>query len=68
VTTPHCCGHRANHRLFDDPPTLDAAGELTPVKKAEHRVPFLIDPGRGAAAMQVTSTLYVGFQLLMITL
>jgi gentisate 1,2-dioxygenase len=41
------------------------AGELTPVKKAEHRVLFLVDPGRGAAAMQATSTLYVGFQLLM---
>jgi gentisate 1,2-dioxygenase len=46
-------------------PLLMRAGELTPVEKAERRVLFLIDPGRGAAAMQVTSTLYVGFQLLM---
>lgn len=41
------------------------AGELTPVEKAERRVLFLIDPGRGPGSMQVTSTFYVGFQLLM---
>ena len=41
------------------------AGELTPVEKAERRVLFLIDPGRGPTSMQVTSTLYIGFQLLM---
>jgi hypothetical protein len=46
-------------------PLLMRAGELTPVEKGERRVLFLIDPGRGAVAMQVTSTLYVGFQLLM---
>ena len=46
-------------------PLLMRAGELTPVEKAERRVLFLIDPGRGPAAMQVTPTLYVGFQLLM---
>ena len=46
-------------------PLLMRAGELTPVEKAERRVLFLIDPGRGPSAMQVTSTLYVGFQLLM---
>src|ERR1700733_4085010 len=46
-------------------PLLMRAGELTPVEKAERRVLFLIDPGRGAAAMQVTPTLYVGFQLLL---
>ncbi len=41
------------------------AGELTPVEKAERRVLFLIDPGRGPAAMQATSTIYVGLQLLL---
>ena len=46
-------------------PLLMRAGELTPVEKAERRVLFLIDPGRGPGAMQATSTLYVGFQLLM---
>lgn len=46
-------------------PLLLRAGELTPVEKAERRVLFLIDPGRGPASMQVTSTLYVGFQLLL---
>jgi gentisate 1,2-dioxygenase len=46
-------------------PLLMRAGELTPVEKAERRVLFLIDPGRGAGSMQVTSTLYVGFQLLL---
>jgi gentisate 1,2-dioxygenase len=34
-------------------PLLMRASELTPVEKAERRVLFLIDPGRGAAAMQV---------------
>lgn len=46
-------------------PLLLRAGELTPVEKAERRVLFLIDPGRGPAAMQATSTIYVGLQLLM---
>ena len=41
------------------------AGELTPVEKAERRVLFLRDPGRGAGAMQATSTLYIGLQLLL---
>ena len=46
-------------------PLLMRAGELTPVERAERRVLFLIDPARGPSAMQVTSSLYVGFQLLM---
>lgn len=46
-------------------PLLMRAGELTPVEKAERRVLFLIDPGRGPSSMQVTSTLYIGFQLLL---
>jgi gentisate 1,2-dioxygenase len=33
-------------------PLLMRAGELTPVEKAERRVLFLIDPGRGAAPLQ----------------
>jgi gentisate 1,2-dioxygenase len=41
------------------------AGELTPVEKAERRVLFLADPGRGDGAMQVTSTIYCGLQLLL---
>jgi gentisate 1,2-dioxygenase len=41
------------------------AGELTPVEKAERRVLFLTGPGRGPGAMQVTSTLYIGLQLLL---
>lgn len=45
-------------------PLLMRAGELTPVEKAERRVLFLIDPGR-ATAMQATSTIYVGLQLLL---
>jgi gentisate 1,2-dioxygenase len=59
VTQPHLWNYSTIR------PLLMCAGELTPVEKAERRVLFLIDPGRGAAAMQVTSTLYVGFQLLM---
>lgn len=46
-------------------PLLVRAGELTPVEKAERRVLFLADPGRGPGAMQVTSTLYIGLQLLL---
>lgn len=46
-------------------PLLLRAGELTPVEKAERRVLFLVDPGRGAGAMQVSSTIYVGLQLLL---
>ncbi len=46
-------------------PLLLRAGELTPVEKAERRVLFLRDPGRGPNTMQATSTIYVGFQLLL---
>ena len=46
-------------------PLLLRAGELTPVEKAERRVLFLADPGRGNGAMQATSTLYIGLQLLL---
>jgi gentisate 1,2-dioxygenase len=51
---------------FDDiRPLLLRAGELTPVEKAERRVLVLSDPGRGAGAMQVTSAIYCGMQLLL---
>lgn len=46
-------------------PLLLRAGELTPVEKAERRVLVLSDPGRGAGAMQATSSIYVGMQLLL---
>lgn len=46
-------------------PLVLRAGELTPVEKAERRVLFLVDPGRGTGAMQATSTIYVGLQLLL---
>jgi gentisate 1,2-dioxygenase len=46
-------------------PLLLRAGELTPVEKAERRVLFLADPGRGPGTMQATSTIYVGLQLLL---
>jgi gentisate 1,2-dioxygenase len=46
-------------------PLLLRAGELTPVEKAERRVLFFADPGRGNGAMQATSTIYVGLQLLL---
>lgn len=45
-------------------PLLLEAGDLTPVEKAERRVLVLCDPGRGAGAMQATSVIYVGLQLL----
>ncbi|HXT03827.1 MAG TPA: cupin domain-containing protein [Casimicrobiaceae bacterium] len=46
-------------------PLLLRAGELTPVEKAERRVLVLCDPGRGAGAMQATSVIYCGLQLLL---
>ncbi|MGL4324067.1 MAG: cupin domain-containing protein [Beijerinckiaceae bacterium] len=59
VTQPH-------HWSYGDiRPLLLRAGELTPVEKAERRVLFLVDPGRGPGAMQATSTIYVGMQLLL---
>ncbi len=59
VTRPH-------HWAFGDiRPLLLRAGELTPVEKAERRVLFLVDPGRGPGAMQATSTIYCGLQLLL---
>lgn len=45
-------------------PLLLEAGDLTPVEKAERRVLVLTDPGRGEGAMQATSVIYVGLQLL----
>jgi gentisate 1,2-dioxygenase len=59
VTQSHCWGYDAIR------PLLLRAGELTPVEKAERRVLFLVDPGRGPGAMQVSSTIYVGLQLLL---
>lgn len=46
-------------------PLLMRAGDLTPVEKAERRVLVLSDPGRGAGAMQATSSIYLGMQLLL---
>lgn len=46
-------------------PLLMRAGELTPVEKAERRVLVLSDPGRGTGAMQATSSIYLGLQLLL---
>ena len=46
-------------------PLLIRAGELTPVEKAERRVLVLSDPGRGTGAMQATSSIYTGIQLLL---
>lgn len=46
-------------------PLLLKAGELTPVEKAERRVLVLADPGRGPGAMQATSSIYCGLQLLL---
>lgn len=46
-------------------PLLIEAGRLTPVEKAERRVLVLSDPGRGVGAMQATSSIYLGMQLLL---
>ncbi|MHA6262911.1 cupin domain-containing protein [Arenibacterium sp. CAU 1754] len=55
-------GHWAFSKLR---PLLLRAGELTPVEKAERRVLVLSDPGRGTGAMQATSSIYLGMQLLL---
>lgn len=52
-------------RYADVRPLLLRAGELTPVEKAERRVLVLSDPGRGTGAMQATSSIYTGLQLLL---
>jgi gentisate 1,2-dioxygenase len=59
VTRP---GHWAYENLR---PLLLRAGDLTPVEKAERRVLVLSDPGRGTGAMQATSSIYLGMQLLL---
>lgn len=46
-------------------PLLLRAGALTPVEKAERRVLVLSDSGRGVGAMQATSSIYLGMQLLL---
>lgn len=56
---------RPGHWRYDAlRPLLLQAGDLTPVEKAERRVLVLSDPGRGVGAMQATSTIYLGMQLL----
>lgn len=57
---------KPGHWKFDQiRPLLLRAGDLTPVEKAERRVLVLNDPGRGGSAMQVSSSIYVGLQLLL---
>ncbi len=57
---------RPGHWTYDSlRPLLLRAGELTPVEKAERRVLVLSDPGRGTGAMQATSSIYLGMQLLL---
>lgn len=46
-------------------PLLLRAGDLTPVEKAERRVLVMSDQGRGTGAMQATSSIYIGMQLLL---
>ena len=46
-------------------PLLLKAGDLMPVEKAERRVLVLCDPGRGVGAMQATSSIYLGMQLML---
>ena len=57
---------KPGHWVYGDVrPLLMRAGELTPVEKAERRVLVLFDPGRGTGAMQATSSIYLGLQLLL---
>ncbi|MBL8482320.1 MAG: cupin domain-containing protein [Rhodocyclaceae bacterium] len=46
-------------------PLLLAAGELTPIEKAERRVLVLANPGHGLENMQASAAMYLGMQLLL---
>lgn len=46
-------------------PLLLKAGELTPIEKAERRVPVLANPGLGLENMQASAAMYLGMQLLL---
>ena len=46
-------------------PLLLRAGSLTPIEKAERRVLVLANPGRGLEALQASSVIYLGMQLVL---
>lgn len=62
---PHPVTQPGHWAYADIRPLLMQAGELTPVEKAERRVLVLSDPGRGVGAMQATSSIYLGLQLIL---
>lgn len=46
-------------------PLLMAAGQLTPIEKAERRVLILANPSLDPATVRATPTIYLGFQLIL---
>ena len=58
-TVPACWSYRTLR------PLLLAAGELTPIEKAERRVLVLANPGHGRENMQATAAIYLGMQLVL---
>ena len=52
-------------RYQDVRPLLLAAGELTPIEKAERRVLVLANPGLGLDSLQATPSIYIGLQLIL---
>lgn len=52
-------------RYTDIKPLLLHSGELVPIELAERRALVLCNPGFGAAALQTTPSIFIGFQLLL---
>ena len=55
----------AHWRYADIRPLLVHSGELVPIELAERRALVLCNPGFGADALQITPSIFIGFQLLM---
>lgn len=55
----------AHWRYADIRPLLVRSGELVPIELAERRALVLCNPGFGAAALQTTPSIFIGFQLLL---
>jgi gentisate 1,2-dioxygenase len=55
----------AHWRYTDIRPLLVESGALVPIELAERRALVLCNPGFGAAALQTTPSIFIGFQLLL---
>ena len=62
---PNRCTRPTLWRYADVRPLLLAAGEMTPIEKAERRVLALGNPGLGLETMRATPAIYIGLQLIL---